>query len=244
MATPLVILAAIFGGAAAAFVPRIGYRLAVPYGSPPRSGCAKCGERFPPGRDGWLHAGGACGCRGGRLRAGGVGGSWGAVRVVPVGAAAAGLLAAALGPVPRLPVLLVGAVLGLLLAVIDLRCLRLPDPLVAALAATTGVAPAVLEPARAGVALAAAAVVGTGYLAIALLPGRGLGLGDVKLGAALALVLGSGGWPAVAVGLGAAHLINGVIAAGLLTTGRARGGRALPFGPALLTGALIGLTTV
>ncbi|MEV6303793.1 hypothetical protein AB0M02_30605 [Actinoplanes sp. NPDC051861] len=153
-------------------------------------------------------------------------------------ATAAGVLAAALGPVPRLPVLLVAAVLGVLLAVIDMRCLRLPDPLVGALALSAGVPLALLEPGRITTALVAA-----GYLGIAMLPGRGLGLGDVKLGAVLAFLLGFGGFPAVIVGLGAAHLINGVVAGWLLISGRARRGRGLPFGPALLAGALIGLVT-
>jgi leader peptidase (prepilin peptidase)/N-methyltransferase len=47
----------------------------------------------------------------------------------------------------------------------------------------------------------------------------------------------------VFVGVVTPHLINGPIALFLLVTGRARGGRPLPFGPALLAGALIGLTT-
>ncbi|WP_328463905.1 prepilin peptidase [Actinoplanes sp. NBC_00393] len=156
-------------------------------------------------------------------------------------AAVAGVPAALLGPVPGLPVLLIAGVLGVLLAMIDLRCLRLPDPLVGALALVVGVPLALIEPARIGTAVAAGAAVGIVYLAIALLPGRGLGLGDVKLGAVLALLLGFGGWAAVAVGFAAAHLINGVVAGWLLVTGRARGGRALPFGPALLAGALLGV---
>ena len=68
----------------------------------------------------------------------------------------------------------------------------------------------------------------------------GLGLGDVKLAAVLALILGFAGWPAVVTGVLAAHLINGPIALFLLVNGRRR---ALPFGPALLAGALLALTT-
>ncbi|MEU4692003.1 prepilin peptidase [Actinoplanes sp. NPDC023714] len=155
---------------------------------------------------------------------------------------AAGALVAGLGPVPQLPALALAAVVGVRLAVIDLRCLRLPDPLVGLLALVAGLPLAVLRPSGLPVAVAAGALTGAAYLLLALLPGEGLGLGDVKLGAVLAFVLGFDGWPAVAVGLGAAHLINGVVAGWLLITRRAGGARALPFGPALLAGALIGLT--
>ncbi|GIE32030.1 hypothetical protein Ait01nite_050750 [Actinoplanes italicus] len=153
----------------------------------------------------------------------------------------AGLLAAVLGPVPQLPVHLLAAIPGLLLAMIDLGCLRLPDRLVGVLALAGGIPLALLAPDRIVPALTAGLLVGTAYLAIALLPGRGLGLGDVKLGAALAFLLGFAGWPAVAVGLGTAHLLNGAIATWLLVTRRAR---PIPFGPALLLGACLGLTAV
>jgi leader peptidase (prepilin peptidase)/N-methyltransferase len=59
----------------------------------------------------------------------------------------------------------------------------------------------------------------------------------------LAFVLGFLGWPAVAVGTVLPHLINGPAAAVLLLTGRARRRTALPFGPALLIGALLGVVT-
>jgi leader peptidase (prepilin peptidase)/N-methyltransferase len=147
-----------------------------------------------------------------------------------------------------LPVLLIAAVMGAVLAQIDARCRRLPDPVVALLAVSAGVpltVGSVLagEPARAGRAMLAAALVGVAYLGVALLPGGGLGLGDVKLAAVLAFVLGFLGWPAVAVGTVLPHLINGPMALVLLLTGRARRRTALPFGPALLVGALLGVAT-
>jgi leader peptidase (prepilin peptidase)/N-methyltransferase len=167
---------------------------------------------------------------------------------VAAGALAAGLLGAAIGPAPPLVVLLPAAVVGLLLAAIDLRCLRLPDPLVALFAAVT-VLPLALaalasgEPGRLVRALAAAALAGAIYLLVALLPGGGLGLGDVKLAAVLAFVLGDAGWPAVAIGLLAPHLINGPMALSLLLTRRAERRTPLPLGPALLAGALLALVT-
>ena len=216
----------LFGAAAGAFLPRVGYRLTVPYGSPARAGCDRCDRPFPPGAAGWIHAGAAC-CTGGH---------W----PVVTAALTAGLLAAALGPVPQLPVHLLAVIPGLLLAMIDLGCLRLPDRLVGTLALVGGIPLALLAPGRIVPALTAGLLVGAAYLALALLPGQGLGLGDVKLGAALAFLLGFAGWPAVAVGLGTAHLLNGAVAAWLLVTRQAR---PIPFGPALLAGACIALTT-
>jgi leader peptidase (prepilin peptidase) / N-methyltransferase len=98
------------------------------------------------------------------------------------------------------------------------------------------------DPGRLGRALLAAALSGTVYLVVALLPGGGLGLGDVKLMVVLGFILGFAGWPALAVGLVAPHLINGPVAVALLLTRRAKRRTALPLGPALLVGALIGLT--
>ncbi|MEV0899555.1 prepilin peptidase [Actinoplanes sp. NPDC049802] len=227
MSSQLVILATLFGAAAGAFLPRIAYRLTVPFGDRARSSCARCDRPFPPGAAGWIHAGPAC-CAGGA----------GPVAAMSL---AGGLLAAQLGPVPQLPVHLLAAIPGVLLAMIDLGCLRLPDRLVGTLALGAGVPLALLAPGRIAPALAAGVLVGAGYLAIAMLPGRGLGLGDVKLGAALAFLLGFAGWPAVAVGLGTAHLLNGAAATWLLVRRRAQ---PIPFGPALLAGALAGLTAV
>jgi leader peptidase (prepilin peptidase)/N-methyltransferase len=136
-----------------------------------------------------------------------------------------------------LPVYLASAVPGLLLAVIDLRCRRLPDRLVGILAIVGAVPSAILRPSMIGPALASAVVVVTAY---AILAGRGgLGLGDVKLAGVLALILGFAGWPSVIICVVAAHLINGPIAVIALLRGR-RG--PVAFGPALLAGALIAVT--
>lgn len=157
------------------------------------------------------------------------------------GATVAALLAVVIGPSPLLPVYLLAVVPALLLAIVDLRCLRLPDPVVGALALVAGVPLAVLRPERIGTAVVAAGLVLTAYLIVALLPRGGLGLGDVKLAAVLAGILGFAGWPAVLIGLAAPHLINGPVALAMLLTGRADRRRPLPFGPALLIGALAGV---
>lgn len=231
----VVVWAVIFGAAAAAFVPRVAHRLAVPAGQPPRSACADCALPFPRGASGWVRAGAACRCGTG---------PW---RTVLAGAVGGGLLGHALGAVPVLPVALVAAVLGLLLAVIDLRCLRLPDPLVGALAVIIAVplsAAGAGDPSRLGRALLVAALSSAAYLAIAIGSNGGLGLGDVKLAGVLGFALGFAGWPAVRAGLALPHVINGPIAVYLLASGRTGRDRALPLGPALLAGALLAVTTV
>jgi leader peptidase (prepilin peptidase)/N-methyltransferase len=228
----LVIFAAVFGAATAGFLPRPAHRLAVRFGAPPRSACAACSRPFPAGLAGWVRVGAACPCTRGFLL------------TTSTGAATATVLAVRLGPSPRLPVLLLAAVPALLLALIDLRCRRLPDRLVAALAVTAGLPLAALAPEKAGTALLAGGAVLAAYGILAGLSPDGLGLGDVKLAAVLGLILGFAGWPAVLAGVLTPHLINGPIAVFLLATRRADGKRPLPFGPALLAGALLALTTV
>jgi leader peptidase (prepilin peptidase)/N-methyltransferase len=227
----------IFGAASAAFVPRIAYRAAVPSGHPPRSACADCTTPFSHGPAGWVRAGAACRCGAA---------PW---RTVLAGAVAGGLLGHAFGAAPVLPVALLAVVFGLLLAVIDVRCLRLPDPFVGALAVTiaaplTAAAAATGDPWRLGRALLVAALSLTAYLLIAIGSNGGLGLGDVKLAGVLGFALGFAGWPAVLAGLALPHLINGPIALCLLASGRAGRQRALPLGPALLAGTLLAVTTV
>jgi leader peptidase (prepilin peptidase)/N-methyltransferase len=229
MSFTVTVCAAIFGGAAAAFVPRLAHRLAVPRGSRPRSTCADCTADLPT----WVRAGAWCDC----ARA--------PVWTLTTGAVVGGVLGATIGPAPLLVVLLPAALLGILLALIDLRCLRLPDPLVGLLAVGTVLplsAAALLTGEPAGLVRATLGAVLSGgvYLIIALLPGGGLGMGDVKLATVLGFTLGFVGWPAVVVGLLAPHLINGPVAVVLLLTRRAGRRTALPLGPALLTGALLG----
>jgi leader peptidase (prepilin peptidase) / N-methyltransferase len=228
----MVVCSMVFGAAAGAFVPRVAHRLAVPFGTQPRSACGKCARPFR----GWVRAGGACPC---------AAAPWPAIAGT---AGAAGLLGATVDDESLLPALLLAVLLGALLCQIDVRCLRLPDPVVGALAVVIAVpltvrAVAVGEWSRLGSAGLATGLVGCAYLILAVLARGGLGLGDVKLAAVLGFALGYLGWSAVAVGLLAPSLINGPLVLFLLVTGRARRGTALPFGPALLIGALLAVTT-
>lgn len=81
-----------------------------------------------------------------------------------------------------------------------------------------------------------------GVVPIALLvyPSRGvwMGEGDVKIAAALGLLVG---WPAALVFLVAAFVIGGVFGAILMMTGQAKMKSALPFAPFLIIGGLIAL---
>ncbi|MEU8126502.1 prepilin peptidase [Micromonospora sp. NPDC049049] len=151
-------------------------------------------------------------------------------------------LAVAVGDDPALPVFLAVAAVGLVLARVDLACLRLPDPLVlvAGLLALGGLITAALlsgTPGRLPGALAGAAVAGGAHVLLALLPGSRLGFGDVKLAAVLGLPLGWLGWDALLTGLLLPHVLHGGLVLALLVTRKVHRTTLLPLGPALLAGA-------
>jgi leader peptidase (prepilin peptidase)/N-methyltransferase len=93
-----------------------------------------------------------------------------------------------------------------------------------------------------------ALAVSAALLALALIGPSGLGMGDVKLGPALGLYLGFLSWNAVLVGIAAGFVLAAVVGLALVARDaiarRAVSGalrRALPFGPFLLVGTLVGL---
>ncbi len=99
-----------------------------------------------------------------------------------------------------------------------------------------------------GRAWLAALAVTAAMLGLALIGPSGLGMGDVKLAPALGLYLGYLGWEATVIGLAAGFVLAAVAAIGLVAryaiarrpvAGALR--RALPFGPFLLMGTLVGL---
>ncbi|WP_433552044.1 prepilin peptidase [Micromonospora zamorensis] len=155
-------------------------------------------------------------------------------------------LVVAVGDDPALPVFLAIAAVGLVLARVDLLCLRLPDPLVlaagvSALGGLTGAALLSGTPSRLVGALAGAAVAGAAHVLLALLPGSRLGFGDVKLAAVLGAPLGWLGRDALLAGLLLPHLLHGGLVLGLLAARRVRRDTLLPLGPALLAGAWLGV---
>ena len=91
-----------------------------------------------------------------------------------------------------------------------------------------------------GLATAAGGACAVGGVLVALhlvTRGRGLGLGDVKLGVAIGAGLGP--WCG-ALALAAAFIAGGGYAALLLASKRAANGDAIPFGPFLAIGTMIG----
>lgn len=90
-------------------------------------------------------------------------------------------------------------------------------------------------------AVAGAAILGGVYLLLALVVPGGMGMGDVKLAAALGLFLGYLGWGELAVGGIGAFLLGGVFGMLLLLTRRAGRRTAVPFGPWMLLAAWIGI---
>jgi leader peptidase (prepilin peptidase)/N-methyltransferase len=68
--------------------------------------------------------------------------------------------------------------------------------------------------------------------------GRGMGLGDVKFAAPMALLLG---WPNIVVGVFLAFVLGAVVGVGLLMMGKKRFGQVIPFGPFLVMSTIITL---
>jgi leader peptidase (prepilin peptidase) / N-methyltransferase len=147
------------------------------------------------------------------------------------------------GAAPDLPAWTWFVLIGLLLGIVDVREHRLPNRVL-----LPGTALAVLL-------LAVAALVsdrwddlGRGLLAglacfallltMALISPSGLGMGDVKLVALTGLYLGWLGWPNVVAGLFLGFLAQALLGAVLLAARRTGLKGDLPFGPALLAGAL------
>ncbi|WP_375496742.1 prepilin peptidase [uncultured Jatrophihabitans sp.] len=135
---------------------------------------------------------------------------------------------------------------GVALAVIDLDVHRLPNAIVypsylviavllTAACAVTGSFEPLIRAALAG------AVLFSFFLALAFASPKGMGLGDVKLAGVLGMALGFLSYPAVLVGTFAAFLLGGFVGAVLILARRAGRTSLIPFGPAMVGGALIAL---
>ncbi|MFB7912574.1 prepilin peptidase [Streptomyces sp. NPDC056061] len=163
-----------------------------------------------------------------------------------VTALACAALAAATGPRPELGVWLVLAPVGVLLATVDRRVHRLPDrltlPAAGAVTALLGIA--ALLPEHAGVwvyGLRGGLALGGFYFVLFLINPNGMGFGDVKLAVSLGVALGWYGWTVLIVGGFAGFLLGAVYGFGLLVLRRAGRKTGIPFGPFMITGALLGL---
>ena len=231
----LVVVAALWGAAAGALLPRAAYRFSVPSQEPWRRTCP---EGHPLG--GWL----------GRARCGTCGTRQSYGPGVPLLATVTALLCAALaaatGTRPEIAVWLLLAPVGVLLAVIDLRVRRLPDPLTLPLAAAALVLLGLvsLVPEHAGDwtnAVLGALALGAGYWVLWRVNPGGMGFGDVKLALGAGAVLGWYGWDTVLLGTFAGFLLGALYGGVLVLVGKAGRKTAIPFGPFLIAGAYAGL---
>ncbi|MFI7008871.1 prepilin peptidase [Streptomyces sp. NPDC050145] len=134
---------------------------------------------------------------------------------------------------------------GVLLALVDGRVHRLPDvltlPMAAAALLLLGAAS--LLPQAGGTwtgSLLGALALGAAFLLMFLASPRAMGFGDVKLALTLGAVLGWYGWRVLVLGVFAGYLIAAAHGLLLIVRRRATGRTAIPFGPPLLLGALLG----
>ncbi|MFT4221014.1 MAG: A24 family peptidase [Microbacterium sp.] len=138
------------------------------------------------------------------------------------------------------------AVVGVVLAVIDLRSHRLPNRIVlpSYVGAMGLLALACLlgadwwQLARAGAGMAAMFMF---YFALRLVRPAGMGGGDVKLSGVVGLFLGWAGWAPLVVGALAAFLLGGIAGLVLMAARKADRRTAIPFGPFMLLGAWVGI---
>lgn len=130
---------------------------------------------------------------------------------------------------------------GVLLAAVDVALRRLPTPVISVAALAVGVVLAG-EAAITGrvrmlvTATLAAAALGGLYLALVIVAGSGMGLGDVRLAALLGAALGAISWPTVFLG-GLLPFVLAVPEA--LARMALRRARSIAFGPYLVAGALL-----
>jgi leader peptidase (prepilin peptidase)/N-methyltransferase len=128
------------------------------------------------------------------------------------------------------------------ISVIDIRTKKIPNRIVyPALLLSAGFL-VVARVAGADVDLLRSALgflaLGGGFLLIALIVPKGMGMGDVKLAALIGLVLGSQGLSLVGVSAGVGILLGGLGSIVALVAGASRK-QAIPFGPFLAAGALV-----
>jgi leader peptidase (prepilin peptidase) / N-methyltransferase len=145
-----------------------------------------------------------------------------------------------------LPAYLFFAAVAVALSAIDLDVLRLPNAIVypsyfvlgalLSLAALIQGGPAPLVRAAIG-----AAALFTLYLALAIAYPVGMGFGDVKLAGVVGGALGFLSYSALVIGAFAAFVIGACVATALLLSRSATRKSAIPFGPFMVTGALVAL---
>jgi leader peptidase (prepilin peptidase) / N-methyltransferase len=144
------------------------------------------------------------------------------------------------------PAYLYFAAIGVALALIDLDVRRLPNAIV--LPSYPVLAVLLLGSAWWSDSLSAfvRAVLGAlalfgFFAAIAFIYPAGMGWGDVKLAGLIGLVLGYLSWLALGVGAFLGFLLGSVIGVAIIALGKGGRKTAVPFGPFMIAGALIGI---
>ncbi|CAM5228950.1 A24 family peptidase [Streptomyces tanashiensis] len=236
MYVTLIAVAALWGAAVGLLVPRAAYRLSVEPEDPWRDRCPAGHVLAGPGR-GWLGGPGRVACA-----------TAASPLLAPLLTALACAVLAAVtgGPRPELVVWLIAAPFAVLLGSVDARVHRLPDVLTLPLAAAVPLllGGAELLPYDAGSwihALLGGLVLGGAYLVLHAISPSQLGLGDVKLAVPLGAALGWYGWGVLFAGAFAGFLLGAVYGLGLVLLRRAGRSSAIPFGPFMLAGGLLGL---
>lgn len=133
--------------------------------------------------------------------------------------------------------------LAVVLSVIDIRTHRLPDryvmpayPVAAVL--LTGAALVAGTPHLVAGVVGGALGMGALYWLLWVVYPAGMGFGDVKLAGVLGIFLGYLGWHHVVLGLAAGFVAGGLWGVALIASRRGTAKSAIPFGPAMLAGAL------
>ncbi len=151
-----------------------------------------------------------------------------------------------LGLTWELPAFLYLTALGVALAFIDLDTKRLPNVLTLPAYPIVGgllMVPAAVDGAWGdyGRAVVGALVLFGLYFAMALVYPAGMGMGDVKLSGVLGMALGWLGWAQWVVGSFLAFALGAIVGVGLIVFRGAGRRTAIPFGPFMLVGALLGV---
>jgi leader peptidase (prepilin peptidase)/N-methyltransferase len=166
--------------------------------------------------------------------------------VEAVTAALFAAIAVKVGPHAALPAFLYLAAIAVALALIDLDTYKLPNVIVLPSylvgGALLGVAALVDHDGHAALrALAGMAIYYGAFFALWFAYPRGMGFGDVKLAGVLGLYLGYFGWGVLAVGAFGGVLLGGIIGIALMLFAGAGRKSKIPYGPFMLTGALLAI---
>jgi leader peptidase (prepilin peptidase) / N-methyltransferase len=176
-------------------------------------------------------------------RAGAVPPTW---TLALAGALVGALVGVGIGWSAQLPAYLVLAVSATPLSATDVAAYRLPDSILYR-AGTVALALLTTASAAGGTwsslwrSLIAAALLGTGFLVLALIATGQLGLGDVKLSSLVGMWLGYLGWRHLAFGITAALAFAALYILARRATRSAAEPGPIPFGPFLYAGAAVAL---